>query len=175
MKIPDELKIKPVGQPDLQEFSQELTKRWDEQLQEERQSAASVQLVKVLPPSFIKALLVIANNAWRMRSKLVNGAPDEPRTEISKEDVKKLGRYAEAFFEALTSLGFEVKDRTGETFDYGMPEKVVAAQPQGGLAREQVVETIRPTVYWQNQIVQLGEVVIATPAAGPQGENKTYL
>ena len=44
----------------------------------------------------------------------------------------------------------EVKDRTGEAFDYGLPEKVVTAQPQPGLTREIIIETIRPTIYWND-------------------------
>jgi len=28
-----------------------------------------------------------------------------------------------------------------------------------------VIETIKPTIYWQKQNIQMGEVVIATPAS----------
>jgi hypothetical protein len=45
-----------------------------------------------------------------------------------------------------------------------LPLKVVTSQPAPGIARETVIETIKPTIYWQQQIIQTGEVVIATPA-----------
>jgi hypothetical protein len=57
-----------------------------------------------------------------------------------------------------------VKDHTGDVFDYGMPLKVVTTQPSPGINKERVTETIKPTIYWQNKIIQMGEVVIATPA-----------
>lgn len=63
-------------------------------------------------------------------------------------------------------MGLEVKDHTGDAFDYGLPLKVVTTQPTPGITREMVVETIKPTIYWERQIIQAGEVVIATPAAG---------
>jgi len=49
-------------------------------------------------------------------------------------------------------------------FDYGLPLKVVTTQPTPGITKESVIETIKPTIYWQKQIIQMGEVVIATPA-----------
>ena len=66
-------------------------------------------------------------------------------------------------FQSLSGIGMEVKDRTGEAFDYGLPEKVLTAQPQPGLTREIIIETVRPTIYWNTQIAQPGEVVIGTP------------
>jgi len=69
-------------------------------------------------------------------------------------------------------VGMEVKDRTNEPFDYGLPEKVVTTQPQEGLSKEIIIETIRPTIYWNGQIAQQGEVVIATPAASTSGEQQ---
>jgi hypothetical protein len=104
----------------------------------------------------------LAMNAWRIRVRLTD-SDREPREEIGKDDLKKINRYCDAMFQSLSGIGIEVKDRTGEVFDYGLPEKVLTAQPQLGLTREIIVETVRPTIYWNTQIAQPGEVVIGTP------------
>jgi hypothetical protein len=44
-----------------------------------------------------------------------------------------------------------------------MPLTVITTQPTAGIAKERVIETIKPTIYWNETIIQTGEVVIATP------------
>jgi hypothetical protein len=39
---------------------------------------------------------------------------------------------------------------------------VITTQPTAGIAKERVIETIKPTIYWNETIIQTGEVVIAT-------------
>jgi hypothetical protein len=39
----------------------------------------------------------------------------------------------------------------------------VTSQPTAGITKERVTETLKPTIYWRNKIIQMGEVVIATP------------
>ncbi len=119
------------------------------------------QAIRLSAEVFTKSLTALGTNAWKMKVRLMDG--DEPRDELKKDDLKKLMRNVDSMFEALSALGLEVRDRTGEPFDYGLPDKIVSSSPRAGLTRELIVETIRPTIYWQNQIAQTGEVVIATP------------
>ena len=67
-------------------------------------------------------------------------------------------------------MGLTIRDRTGQSFDYGMPEKVIDAKPQPGITKERVFETLRPTVtwttnFWKEAMIQKGEVIIQTPEA----------
>ena len=127
---------------------------------------APIRIVEhVLPPEFTKSVAAVATNAWKLRARLVDGKSGEPRDDLKKEDIRKLARHVEAIFESLSQIELEVKDRTGEPFDYGLPEKVITTQPQPGLKKEQIIETLRPSIYWNKQLVQQGEVVIATPAS----------
>lgn len=119
--------------------------------------------VRLTAEALTRSLTTIATNAWKMQGRVIDGQTKEPREEIKKDEVKKMIRHIEAIFEALLALGIEVRDRTGEAFDYGLPDKIVASSPQSGLTKELIVETIRPTIYCQNQLLQTGEVVIATP------------
>ena len=126
---------------------------------------APIKVVEhVLPPHFTKTVLAVATSAWKLRARLIDAKSGEPRYDVKKEDVRKLARHVEAIFEAFEQIELEVKDRTGEPFDYGLPEKVVTTQPQPGLKKEQIIETLRPSIYWNKQLAQQGEVVIATPA-----------
>jgi len=107
----------------------------------------------------LKCIAAIATNAWKARTKMLDSATGEVR-----DDMKRVHRHIEGILDSLSEMGIEVKDHTGDTFDYGLPLKVVTTQPTPGINKEQVVETIKPTVYCQKtSIIQMGEVVVATP------------
>jgi hypothetical protein len=122
------------------------------------QAGGAVRHVQVIPPNIAKMMAMVATNAWKLKTKMSGGEERE-----IKEEWKRLYRHVDAIFENLADVGVEVKDRTGEPFDYGLPEKVITSHPTPGISRESVIETIRPTIYFNNQIIQRGEVVIATP------------
>jgi len=112
-----------------------------------------------IPENVTKAIAAIATNAWRAKVKMMDASSGEVR-----DDMKRVYRHIESIFQAFQDMGLEVKDHTGDPFDYGLPLHVVTTQPTPGLTKERVLETIKPTIYWQNQVLQRGEVVIATPA-----------
>ncbi len=114
-------------------------------------------------PEFPRALGSIVTHAWKAQQRLRPSQPDVEPT----EEQRRLLRHIEAILDAAKEIGITVKDRTGEIFDYGLPEKVVASEPQIGLAKPVVKETIRPTVSWNEHILVHGEVVLATPAEQP--------
>jgi len=121
-----------------------------------------VRHVQVMIPSHIANMMVkIANNAWKLRTRMTAGEDGK-----IKEDWMRLCRHVDAILANLGDVGMEVKDRTGEPFDYGLPEKVIASHPRPGTTKESVIETLKPTIYFNNQIIQTGEVVIATPEQG---------
>ena len=119
---------------------------------------SSIQAIPIDGAQFVSFLADVATNAWKgqMRLRTLPG-------EDLLSDRRRLERNFEAILSSLESFGVLVKDHTGEAYDYGQALKVVASQPQNGLTREVVTETIRPTVYWRENIIQRGEVVIATP------------
>jgi len=104
-----------------------------------------------------RAFVAIATHAWKARVRLSRA--DGP---ISS-DVERIGRHLDAIVESLEKLGMEIKDHTGEPFDYGQSLKVAASQPKEGISQEFVAETIRPTIYVKGKLIQQGEVVIDIP------------
>jgi hypothetical protein len=40
-------------------------------------------------------------------------------------------------------------------------------QPTVGLTRDMIIETIKPTIYFKDNLVQTGEVIVGTPEGLP--------
>jgi len=121
---------------------------------------ASIKKVEVMQNSFIQALTTIATNVWRARNKMVDSESGE-----AKEEMKRVYRYVEAVFDALNQIGIEVRDLQGRAYDSGMALKVISFEPTPGLSKEEITETIKPTITLQGQLVQMGEVIVGTPQA----------
>lgn len=112
----------------------------------------------------IHALIAVASNAWKAKSRL-----SRADSQMSS-DVERLARHVNAIIEALESMGLEIKEHTGEPFDYGQSLKVAASQAKEGISREVVSETIRPTIYLNGVMIQQGEVVIDVPMVGARSD-----
>jgi molecular chaperone GrpE (heat shock protein) len=154
MKQPDEFKIPPVDFPDENQIVAKL------QAVLEGRKDGSGEIVYAVPPEVIKTLADIATNVWRAENKMLDSCSREVR-----DGMKGVYRHIEAVLERFKEIGLEVKSHTGDPFDYGLPLKVVTTQPTPDIMKECVIETIKPTIFWHEQIIQMGEVVIATPAS----------
>lgn len=157
MKQPDEFKL-PLGEfPEANRVIDTIVRIHQAILAESKDDG---ELRRAVPANVVKGMADIATNIWKAKAKMLDGASGEVRDEM-----KRVYRHIESALESLQELGLKVKDHTGDTFDYGLPLKVIAAQPKEGIIRESVIETIKPTISWQEQTIQIGEVVIATPAS----------
>lgn len=113
-----------------------------------------------VPPDNLKALVSIATNAWRAKTKMVDATSGEVR-----EDMKRVDRHVEAIYRNLAEVGVVICDHTGDAYDEGQPMQVVATKPTPGLEKKHVSETLLPSIFWNNRLVQNGEIEIATPAS----------
>lgn len=113
-----------------------------------------------VPTDYLKTLVSIATNAWRAKTKMVDAVTGEVR-----EDMKRVDRHVEAIYRCLTEAGIVIRDHTNEAYDEGQPMKVVASKPTPGLDKKRVSETLLPSIFWNNRLVQNGEIEIATPAS----------
>jgi len=93
---------------------------------------------------------------WRIQHRL------EATKELSKP-LQKLSRDVERTWDALSQGGIEIKDHTGGDYEGGMALRVITSQPVSGLARRQIIETLKPTIYYRDRIIQMGEVVVGVP------------
>jgi hypothetical protein len=152
MKLPIILRIKPRG-PDGDESAANPTEILSDS---DRQEAAS-ELHCVEASQLVKTIADIATAVWKARTRMVDTASGEVR-----EEMKRIYGDTERIYKCLNELGIVVKDHTGDAFDYGLPLKVVTTKPMP-ISREIVTETFRPTIYWQDKIIQHGEVEVGTP------------
>ena len=165
MKQPDEFKIPLVEFPDENRLIEKVMRIQQALLTDTK---GGVEVRHTVPSNVVKGMADIATNAWKAKTKMVDSSSGEVRDEM-----KRVYRHIESVLESLQEMGLEVKDHTGDAFHYGLPLKVVTTQPTQGITRENVIETIKPTIYWQQQIIQMGEVVIATPVIAPPASTET--
>lgn len=98
----------------------------------------------------------VATGLFRARQAIQAGAePQRPRAQ----------RHVESAVGALAGAGIEILDPTGRPYDTGLIGlEVIAFEDTPGIARETVVETIRPGVYINGRCVQESQVVVGVPA-----------
>jgi len=74
-------------------------------------------------------------------------------------------QHLQAALDALQTAGVEIIDHTGERLpDQGIVGvKRLSFVPMEGLEHEIVQETVKPTVLFRGQRLQMGEVIVATP------------
>ena len=106
-------------------------------------------------------LAEVATGLWRLRQRMVD--PDSGRP---LEEMRRAFRHLESVWDALAAAGVEVQDHTGMAFHTGLALDVLAFQPTAGVERERVIETIKPSVYFKGRAIQMGQVIVGTPAGG---------
>ncbi|MCB1130979.1 MAG: hypothetical protein KDN05_07610 [Verrucomicrobiae bacterium] len=115
-------------------------------------------------PSFLKHL---GNQVWRIRQRVVDPASGEAVEELDPKSSRRIARAVEALIEELERQGVRIRDRTGERYDQGLPEKVIVVEERAELACETIIETLKPTIHLDRTILQLGEIIVGKPTNGP--------
>jgi hypothetical protein len=105
-----------------------------------------------------KFYLELGMSLWRLRQKMVAPGTEEPR-----EEMRRAWRHLESALETLAQEGVEVQDHDGMVFSPGMSLRVIAFQPTPGYRQETVIETVLPSIYHHNRLIQMGEVIVASP------------
>lgn len=115
-------------------------------------TAPAAAAPEVAPSSeFGPAFAELATHVWRARNRLGSAPPEVARRSL---------RHLEAAIETLRQLEVTSKDWLNEPYDPGLPLKVISFQPTAGLVRDTIIEVVRPAVFWQNRLMQSGEVVV---------------
>ena len=79
-------------------------------------------------------------------------------------------RHIEELWDTLVGAGLEVRDHTDQPLpeggSYGL--RVLAFQPTPNLTREQVLATVKPSVFFQGRLLQMGQVIVGVPATSEE-------
>jgi hypothetical protein len=111
-----------------------------------------------LDHDFIPLLRDVGIGLWRLRQKML-----EPGTEKPIEEMRRPYRHLQSVWDALTDAGVEILDHTGSPFDSGLALNALAFQPVPNLERQRILETVKPSIYYKKQRIQMGEVIVGTP------------
>ena len=113
------------------------------------------------PREWLKLVAELATGIWRLKQRCV-----EPGTDQPKEELRRVYRDVEALHDALIQAGLEIQSHTNSTYDPSQSLSVLAFQPTPGIDRDRILETIKPSIYYKSQRIQMGEVIVGTPEAG---------
>jgi hypothetical protein len=91
---------------------------------------------------------------------------DRERSASAFEPPKWLLRQLEGAKDALHAAGIEAKDHTGYKYVPGLAVTVIAFQPQVGITIDVISETLKPSVFFRDGLIQPGEVIVSTPIVG---------
>jgi hypothetical protein len=160
MKLPAKLDITLITLPSAVELANDISEVFYSNQKSDRfaDTASSTEIV------LQKAMVENANQVWRILTAVIDPESGEIKEQISPQEIKKVANAIEKLIATFDSLGIRIIDRIGESFDAGLPDQVVTEEPREGLTREQIIRTIRPTIMWNQTMVQRGEIDIAVPS-----------
>jgi hypothetical protein len=118
----------------------------------------------MFPDEWQSLLVNLAVGVWRLRKRL------ESAEGGTRADGRRALRDVETIWDVLTQAGIEIQDHNGAEFDPGQKLKVLAVQPTAGLPSDQVLETVKPTIYYRGTWLQMGEVIVGTPQHATRDE-----
>ncbi|MDR3333233.1 MAG: hypothetical protein LBT08_11460, partial [Synergistaceae bacterium] len=102
-------------------------------------------------------LVELGTGLWRIRRKI------EGLSRMPKE-IRDALFSLESTWLSLSDGGVEIVDHVG-TVPSGNEARIVEVRDIPNLPREQVVETLKPTIILKGEVIQVGEVVMGRPAA----------
>jgi hypothetical protein len=109
------------------------------------------------------SLASLATQVWRARARIIDPETGEPR-----EEMRRIYRHVESAFEVFDQMGLVIKDWLQQSYDPGLPVKVLTFQPTPDILRDTVLEAVRPTVIWKDRLLQMGEVIVGIPQSAEE-------
>jgi len=149
-KYPKEFRIAAPEWPDFSKALEDMA-AWLEPALSEIETGSRKE------EGLVNLVVDIGTVIWRLRRRLTT------ESEVP-EEIRRISRDLESAEDALKQGGIEIKDHTGEKYDGGMALHVIAFQPTAEVSQEQVIETVKPTMYHKDKLVRMGEVIVGVPA-----------
>ena len=121
-----------------------------------------------VPPSGprldLHAVAAIATGVWRLENNMLQPDSDKPRDEM-----KRVYRHLATVKELLEEMGVVIRNHTGEVIPergvYQIEKIEEVVKP--GLTRRTVIETVKPSVFYHQERIQMGQVIIGIPSTLP--------
>ena len=121
---------------------------------------------KEIGKEWLQTLTAGCTGLWRVRKNMVHFETDRSLEEMRTMDgMQRAYRHLVSVWDTLLQSGIKIQDHTGEIIPeggiYGL--RTVAREPSPGLTRERVIDTIKPSIYFNGKMIQMGEVIVGTP------------
>lgn len=113
----------------------------------------------------VSLLKDVGNGLWRIQNRLST-------IENPSREVGSALRFLEATIDSMNQAGIEIQGHTGEVITGGEALKIISYEIHDHVSQDQVIETIKPTIYFKEKIVQLGEVVVGKPSRSMASETQ---
>ena len=121
----------------------------------------SKRRTEVDPKQLLQAIAAVATALWRARMKL----EAESKVELPSE-LRHLPRHIQAAWDALAAGHIEVQDPKGQRYVPGMAVNPITFQPMEGIGTEIIHETLKPSVFYKDILIQRADVIVARPIEG---------
>lgn len=159
MKIPEKIDVSFVHPPSTSELAKNIAELLvsTQKVAKETDSSSSAESI------LQRAMIDNVNQVWRIYTAIFDSESREVKDQVAHQEVKKIANAVDKLVATFESLGLRIIDRLGEPFDAGFPDQVITEEQREGLTKEQIIRTIRPTILWNQTMVQRGEIDIAVP------------
>lgn len=104
------------------------------------------------------ALVDAAMGLWRLRQRLAKLDGDAT--------TRGLRRSLTTASDGLEKLGVVVLEHDRQPYDSGLQVEALDFQPEPGLLRETIIETVQPSIFRYDRRIQQGQVVVGRPEGG---------
>jgi hypothetical protein len=115
---------------------------------------------------FKTLLAETVNGIWRIRRILQTIDQNNPKA----SDVERLSRALDYLIDTLKENKIELEDLTGRRV-VGAPPFVIISIEEAEVSEEQVIETVRPSISYNDRPIQRGQVIVGRPSKN-RAENK---
>lgn len=132
--------------------------------------SAGASAISVETGDLLKFFANLGTGMWRLRQKMVLPESNEPLPEM-----QRAWRHFDSLWDLVGQIGLEIQDHTGTAYHAGLSLSVVAFQPTEGITEERVLETIRPSIYFEKRLLQMGEVIVGSPVSPSGNESPSEL
>lgn len=107
-------------------------------------------------------IIAIGTRLWQVRNEL-----DMRAGRPIDDALNRAGGRLESLWELLAKSGVDIYDHTGQIMPKGiLPHlKIIAFQPTSSVTRDRIIETVKPTICFNGNVIQKGEVIVGTPEA----------
>jgi hypothetical protein len=109
----------------------------------------------------LKTIAAVATALWRVRTKL-----EAESKVVLPSELRHLPRHIESAWDALAAGGFEVQDHKGQLYVPGMAVNPVTYTPDPSVPPNTIVESLKPSLFWKDLLIQRADVILAAPADG---------